>query len=254
MLNLVLGQNVIKCVKETKFLGVIIDNKLSWDAHIKYLNSKLKCEIGKLNRMKHVIPNELYKNLYLTLFESHLSYGITAWGGVSKNLLKSLFTTQKKCIRIMFGDQDAYMAKFETCARTRTFESRILGREFFQREPSKPLFCNNSLLTVHNLYKYHCIVEMFKVVKLRIPISIYELMKRSRRRDNYFISLHPSSLFDYQASNFWNKCRKPCSTIDFTTSINIVKTVLKKALLETQNRYDTHVWHEFNFDTDHFSF
>ena len=106
----------------------------------------------------------------------------------SKNLLKSLFTTQKKCIRIMFGDQDAYMAKFETCARTRTFESRILGREFFQREPSKPLFCNNSLLTVHNLYKYHCIVEMFKVVKLRIPISIYELMKRSRRRDNYFIS------------------------------------------------------------------
>ena len=103
--------------------------------------------------MKHVIPNELYKNLYLTLFESHLSYGITAWGGVSKNLFKSLFTTQKKCIRIMFGDKDAYMAKFETCARTRTFESRILGREFFQREPSKPLF-----LTVHNLYKYHCIV------------------------------------------------------------------------------------------------
>ena len=95
---------------------------------------------------------------------------------------------------------------------------------------------------------------MFKVVKLRIPISIYELMKRSRRRDNYFISLHPSSLFDYEASNFWNKCRKPSSKIDFTTSINIVKTVLKKALLETQNRYDTHVWHEFNFDTDHFSF
>ena len=57
-----------------------------------------------------------------------------------------------------------------------------------------------------------------------------------------------------QASNFWNKCRKPSSTIDFTTSLNIVKTVLKKAILETQNRYDTHVWHEFNFDTDHVSF
>ena len=95
MLNLVLGQNVIKCVKETKFLGVIIDNKLSWDAHIKYLNSKLKCEIGKLNRMKHVIPNELYKNLYLTLFESHLSYGITAWGGVSKNLLIIIHNPKK---------------------------------------------------------------------------------------------------------------------------------------------------------------
>ena len=68
------------------------------------------------------------------------------------------------------------MPKFETCARTRTFESRILGRDFFQREPSKLLFCDNSLLKVHNLYKYHCIVEIFKVVKLRIPISIYEQM------------------------------------------------------------------------------
>ena len=43
------------------------------------------------------------KNVYLTLFESHLSYGITAWGGISKNLLQPLFITQKKRIRVMFG-------------------------------------------------------------------------------------------------------------------------------------------------------
>ena len=40
---------------------------------------------------------------------------------------------------------------------------------------------------------------MFKVVKLQIPISIYELMKHSRRQDNYFISLHPSTLFGINA-------------------------------------------------------
>ena len=43
---------VIKRVQETKFLGVIIDEKLKWGPHIKYLNSKLKCEIGKLYKMK----------------------------------------------------------------------------------------------------------------------------------------------------------------------------------------------------------
>ena len=253
-INIVLGQNKIKLVREIKFLGVIIDDKLSWKPHTKYLNSKLKCEIGKLNMMKHVIPSELYKNVYLTLFESHLSYGITAWGGISKNLLQPLFITQKKCIRVMFGDKDAYMDKFKTCARTRSFENRFLGKDFFQGEPSKPLFHSNNLLTIHDLYKYHCIVELFKVIKLRTPMSIYELMKRSERRENYFISLPPSSLFDYQASNFWNKCRKSNSEIDFTTSIKIVKTKLKICLLETQNRHDMFVWHEFNFDTDHFSF
>ena len=86
-LNLVLGRNIIKKVTETKLLGVYIDdtNKLSWQPHIKYLNSKLKCKIGKLNAIRNIIPSELYNNLYHTLFESHLSYGISAWGGVLKH-------------------------------------------------------------------------------------------------------------------------------------------------------------------------
>ena len=75
LLNLLLGQNVIKCVSETKFLGVIIDDSLNWEPHLTNLNSKLKCEVGKLNRMKYVILKEIYKNLYHILFESHLGYG-----------------------------------------------------------------------------------------------------------------------------------------------------------------------------------
>ena len=106
-LNLILGQSTIKQVNETKFLGVNIDDKLSWQPHIKYLNTKLKCEIGKLNAIRNLIPPELYKNLYHTLFESHLCYGITAWGGVSNSVIEPIFITQKKCIRVMFGDREA---------------------------------------------------------------------------------------------------------------------------------------------------
>ena len=156
-LTLILGQNTIKQVSETKFLGVNIDDKLSWQSHVKYLNTKLKCEIGKLNGIRNLIPSELYKNLYHTLFESHLSYGITAWGGISKSAIEPIFITQKKCIRVMFGDREAYLDKFKTCARARPYENRFLGPEFYRREASKPLFNSNKLLTVHNLYKYHCL-------------------------------------------------------------------------------------------------
>ena len=31
----------IKCVSNTKFLGVIIDSKLNWAAHILYIKTKL---------------------------------------------------------------------------------------------------------------------------------------------------------------------------------------------------------------------
>ena len=44
-----------------------------------------------LNRIKDNIPLELHKSLYHTLFESHLPYGITAWGGVSDKKLQSIF-------------------------------------------------------------------------------------------------------------------------------------------------------------------
>ena len=114
---LTLNNTVIKRVSEAKFLGVIIDEDLKWNAHIRALNSKLKCEIGKLCSIRKLVPNDQYKELYHTLFESHLGFGISVWGGVSKNKLEPLFITQKKCIRIMFGDKEAYLDKMCTSAR-----------------------------------------------------------------------------------------------------------------------------------------
>ena len=118
--------------QETKFLGVIIDENLKWDVHTKYLNSKLKCEIGKLNRINKCNPKFAYKELYRTLFESHLNYGISAWGGISFKKLEPLFITQKKCLRTMFGDNEVYHNKFKTAARVRPRELQKLGAEFYE--------------------------------------------------------------------------------------------------------------------------
>ena len=107
---------VIKQVNEARFLGVTLDENLNWKSHIHKLAKKLSCSAGILNLIKDSIPEDLYKSLYSTLFESHLSYGITVWGGVSNNKLEPLFKLQKKCMRILFGDKEAYLNKFKTCA------------------------------------------------------------------------------------------------------------------------------------------
>ena len=88
--------------------------------------------------LKDNIPEELHKNLYYTLFESHRSYGITVWGGVSNNKIEPLLKRQKKCLRILFGDKEAYLNKFKTCARARGIENQYLGQKFYRRENSKP--------------------------------------------------------------------------------------------------------------------
>ena len=80
------GSEILR-VCHTKFLGVIIDDKLSWQPHIDHLIKKMACCTGTLNRIKDNIPPHLHKDLYHTLFESHLSYCITVWGTYHKTKL-----------------------------------------------------------------------------------------------------------------------------------------------------------------------
>ena len=98
-----INETPIPEVSSTKFLGVTIDNRLSWIPHINDLHKKLKSATGMLKRMRDNIPEEHYKPLYYALFESHMTYCITVFGTVSKTCCEKLFKIQKHCIRILFG-------------------------------------------------------------------------------------------------------------------------------------------------------
>ena len=131
--NLKAGGHKIKKVSETKFLGVTIDEKLCWNSHIQDCTRKLNYATATLSRIKDCIPENLHKDLYHTLFESHLSYGITVWGGIADSKLSQLHKIQKKCIRIMFGDRQAYLDKFKTCVRAREYDKQALTDDFYKK-------------------------------------------------------------------------------------------------------------------------
>jgi len=65
----------IATVKETKFLGLIIDNKLSWKGHIDYIIPKLSSACYVMRTVKpHVSHNNL-KVIYYSYFHSIMNYG-----------------------------------------------------------------------------------------------------------------------------------------------------------------------------------
>ena len=146
------GQKITK-VKSTKFLGIFIDEKLDWSAHLDYLVKKLRSVSGALCRIRRSIPVEYYKTIYAALFESHLSFGISVWGvALKQNDSDKVFITQKHSIRVLFGDLDAYLDKLATCARVREFGKQKLGSKFYTKEHTKPIFNRLKLLTVQNLH------------------------------------------------------------------------------------------------------
>ena len=86
----------IEQVTEFNFLGVLIDNKLTWKPHISKISSKISKGTGILSRLKNLLPKIILLNIYNTLVLPFLNYAILIWGfGNTKRLL----LLQKRSIR-----------------------------------------------------------------------------------------------------------------------------------------------------------
>ena len=103
--SLKLANHRLKRVTEVKFLGVIIDENISWELQINHLKKKQISSIIVIKRIKQFIPKNEYLKIYNSLFKSHISYCISCWGGISQNRFKSLFSIQKRCVRLLFGKE-----------------------------------------------------------------------------------------------------------------------------------------------------
>ena len=89
----------IRRVKSVKYLGMIVDDKLTWEQHIEFISEKMVRNIGILKRIRNFIPQESLLLLYHTLIEPYLRYCSIAWGKCSESLKDRLQTLQNKAAR-----------------------------------------------------------------------------------------------------------------------------------------------------------
>ena len=64
---------------ETKFLGVIITETLTWDNHINTVCNKVSKGIGIICKIRHLIPRSILVNLYFTLVHPYFQYCNIVW-------------------------------------------------------------------------------------------------------------------------------------------------------------------------------
>ena len=85
-----------------KYLGVYIDEHLSWEPQIQHVNNKLAKNIGILYKVRKYLDLNALKQLYYILVYPYLSYGIMSWGSTCKTRLTRVLTKQNQCVRRMF--------------------------------------------------------------------------------------------------------------------------------------------------------
>jgi hypothetical protein len=87
--------------EKAKFLGVIIDENLSWKNHITYIKGKISKNIGIINRLKYRVSEGILLSLYDTLVLPYLNYCNIVWANNKTTRLQPLVLLQKRAMRLI---------------------------------------------------------------------------------------------------------------------------------------------------------
>ena len=183
-----INKRCIKQVSEFKYLGIIFDNKLKWQDHIESLCVKLSKAAGMIYKLKPVAPKSVLKMVYYSIVDSHLRYGITAYGSANSTSLERLNGIHNKIIKYMKDSN----------------------------ETNSQAYSSLGILNIPNLYKYEIIKLVFNMRNGVTPNAFKNFINcidhkygtRSRNIGNYNIP-QPNTQRDktsikYQGATIWN--------------------------------------------------
>lgn len=165
-----------------KYLGLTLDDKLSWEKHINLLHNNLKSSVRKFYFLRNFCSEKLLRTLYYGLVDSRLQYGVVCWGGAYKFLMKKLRVLQNHFIRI------------------------ILKKP--KRESSFPLFVELNVLPLQFLYVYK-VLKLFYVRSGNTGTTDLVYSTRNTNRRIFRIPKVHRSLFKhsfvYSGPKFFNR-------------------------------------------------
>ena len=102
--QIIIKETEIKRVQHARYLGIIIDDRMSFKQQFNNLNKKLKECVNALIAVRQTLNYRAKSQLYHSFFESHLKYAaVTYFDKLNKKQMDILNKLQKKSIRLVFN-------------------------------------------------------------------------------------------------------------------------------------------------------
>ena len=209
------GQSISE-TDQAKFLGVIIDNNLSWKEHIRHICRKVSKGIAIIIKLRPLLSQDAIKSMYYSFVYPYFTYCNHIWGCSSKTSLNRLFILQKKAIRILCHAKN--------------------------RAHTDPLFKHLDLLPLYDINTYLIGQFMFKVYQRKVPDQFQSMFSRSAEVHTYHSrqeslcqlprvhSEYAKQSISYKGALLWNKIL--ANNISPYVSIPIFKRTFKIAISE----------------------
>ena len=200
----------IEVICNTKYLGVQIDENLTWKNQIKSVTEKVSRAIGFLKFAKHFLPLAVVENLYTSIVEPHFQYCCSVWGCCNSTDILQMQRLQNRAARIVTNSQ---------------FDA-----------PRKPLIQSLGWKTIQELINRQVNLTVFKCLNNIAPKYLYDNFTkntvnatRSRRNTNtnFRLPLRRSAngqkCFSFRGAKCWNGLTTEAKQ---TTSIKAFKCLI----------------------------
>jgi len=103
--KVIINNHSISPEDNLKYLGVLLDNKLSWKSHVQKVKTQLSRACGVPTKLKHYTTQTVLKVVYNSLIHPYLNYSIFNWGHASNATTQPLIKLQNKAIKIIKTNQ-----------------------------------------------------------------------------------------------------------------------------------------------------
>ena len=189
-----MGNVLLKRVKSVKYLGVMLDENVTWNEQIEFLSTKLSRSAGIFSKLRYYLKQDVLIRVYHALFNSHLQYGILCWGNTIKDNLGRIQVLQNRAIRNMTRAPRLYRLD------NYYLNYRILKvKEMYHLEISK---------FMHGHYKQYlpCIFNHYFHFSRNRPIrDSHNIYDNSCYYEPKFRTARGQRSIRYYGPNLWNK-------------------------------------------------
>ena len=172
--HLLFHNDVIQKTEQHKFLGVTLDDKMTFKSHITDLCIKLSRTISMLYNTKDLMPPYVLHLLYCAHVLPHFMYCTPIWANTYPTHLLPLYILQKKIIRV------------------------ITNSTYFAH--TQPLFKQTRILKLFDINKLQIAVYMYNKTHtndyIQVPLHDYP----TRARNNLHIPAHTLTIFQHSLS------------------------------------------------------
>ena len=148
-----IGNDNIERKSSIKFLGVMLDQHISWIDHVRTVENKVAKNISLLYGGSQFLNDDSLKTVYFSYIYSYLNYADILWASTYATKLKKGYLKEKHAVSIVFNKD--------------------------KLTHSKPLFENLNALNVYQINIYQHLNFMQKCINNHIQSIFSDLIKRS---------------------------------------------------------------------------